>query len=115
MNNEDYFYSLIYHSKLQKYKVKPIYTDRFKELAHLLNIDEYGLDELDRQLLLAILEKFKGGPVGIDTLAATLSEDRDTLEDMVEPFLMQQGLIMRTPKGRMTTQLAKKYINFQAV
>ncbi len=81
----------------------------------ILNIDEYGLDELDRQLLLAILEKFKGGPVGIDTLAATLSEDRDTLEDMVEPFLMQQGLIMRTPKGRMTTQLAKKYINFQAV
>ncbi|MDM8568823.1 Holliday junction branch migration DNA helicase RuvB [Thiotrichales bacterium HSG1] len=70
----------------------------------LLNIDTYGLDVMDRKLLLAIMEKFDGGPVGIETLAAIIGEERGTIEDIIEPFLLQQGFLMRTPRGRLVTK-----------
>lgn len=72
----------------------------------MLEVDEHGFDEMDRRLLSAIVKKFDGGPVGIDNLAAALSEERDTLEDVIEPYLIQQGFIMRTPRGRVATHLA---------
>ena len=72
----------------------------------MLEVDEHGFDEMDRRLLSAILHKFDGGPVGLDNLAAALSEERDTLEDVIEPYLIQQGFIMRTPRGRVATRLA---------
>jgi holliday junction DNA helicase RuvB len=72
----------------------------------MLNVDAEGFDSMDRRLLLTILEKFGGGPVGIDSLAAAISEERDTIEDVLEPFLIQQGFIMRTPRGRIVTERA---------
>ena len=75
----------------------------------MLSIDKHGFDQMDRRLLLAMIEKFSGGPVGIDSLAAALSEERDTLEDIVEPYLIQQGFIMRTPRGRVATQYAYRH------
>ena len=72
----------------------------------MLGVDEGGLDQLDRSYLRVLTEKFGGGPVGIETLAAALGESRDTLEDMVEPFLVQQGLLQRTPRGRIATEKA---------
>ena len=76
---------------------------------HMLDVDGRGLDLMDRQLLLAVIEKFAGGPVGVDNLAAALGEERDTLEDVVEPYLIQQGYLQRTPRGRMATALAYQY------
>ncbi len=75
----------------------------------MLSIDQHGFDQMDRRLLLTMIEKFDGGPVGIDSLAAALSEERDTLEDVVEPYLIQQGFIMRTPRGRVVTQFAYRH------
>jgi Holliday junction DNA helicase RuvB len=72
----------------------------------MLNVDELGFDHMDRRLLLALIEKFDGGPVGVDSLAAAISEERGTIEDVLEPFLIQQGYIMRTPRGRMATRSA---------
>jgi Holliday junction DNA helicase RuvB len=72
----------------------------------LLNVDEHGFDMMDRKLLLAIIEKFDGGPVGIDSIAAAIGEERDTIEDVIEPFLIQQGFMMRTPRGRVATRNA---------
>ena len=66
----------------------------------MLEVDRLGLDIMDRKLLLAVIEKFAGGPVGIDNLAAAVGEEHDTLEDVVEPYLIQQGLLQRTPRGR---------------
>lgn len=77
---------------------------------NLLDVDIKGFDVLDRKLLLTIIEKFDGGPVGVESLAASLSEERDTIEDVLEPFLLQQGFITRTPRGRMATKLA--YLHF---
>jgi Holliday junction DNA helicase RuvB len=79
----------------------------------LLDVDREGLDQLDRRMLLTIMEKFDGGPVGIDSLAAAIGEERGTLEDVVEPFLIQQGLLMRTARGRVATRLA--YLHFGLV
>lgn len=76
---------------------------------NLLNIDAKGFDHLDRSLLLAMLEKFQGGPVGVDSLAAAISEERGTIEDVLEPYLIQQGFMMRTPRGRMLTPLTYHY------
>ena len=75
-----------------------------------MEIDEAGFDSLDRKLLLTIIEKFNGGPVGIDTLAASLGEERGTLEDVYEPYLIQEGFIKRTPRGRVATERA--YLHF---
>ena len=72
----------------------------------LLNVDEHGFDMMDRKLLLAIVQKFDGGPVGLDNMAAALGEERDTIEDVIEPYLIQQGFIMRTPRGRVATKSA---------
>ena len=77
-----------------------------KEGLKLLDVDEMGLDAMDRRILATIIEKFDGGPVGIETISAALSEERDTLEDVYEPFLIQQGLLQRTPKGRVVTSNA---------
>ena len=75
----------------------------------MLEVDRQGFDVLDRRLLLTIIEKFGGGPVGIDSLSATLSEERDTIEDVVEPFLIQQGFLMRTARGRVATRNAWRH------
>ncbi|RME80621.1 MAG: Holliday junction branch migration DNA helicase RuvB, partial [Zetaproteobacteria bacterium] len=71
-----------------------------------LGVDEHGLDDGDRRLLRTVIERYKGGPVGLDALAATLSEERDTIEDVIEPFLIQSGLLVRTPRGRCATPKA---------
>lgn len=75
----------------------------------LLSVDAKGFDHLDRRLLLAMIEKFDGGPVGVDSLAAAISEERGTIEDVLEPFLIQQGYMIRTPRGRMVTRLAYQH------
>ena len=73
-----------------------------------LGVDKLGLDMMDRKLLTLIYEKYNSGPVGIETLSAALSEDKDTLEDVFEPFLIQEGFIQKTPRGRILTDFAKK-------
>jgi len=88
-----------------------------RESAHaaldMLSIDKHGFDQMDRRLLITMIEKFEGGPVGIDSLAAALSEERDTLEDVIEPYLIQQGFIMRTPRGRVITQFAYRHFGLK--
>jgi Holliday junction DNA helicase RuvB len=81
-----------------------------KTTAERLEIDNAGLDEMDRRLLLVIIEHYDGGPVGIDTIAAALSEPRDTIEDVYEPFLLQQGFLGRTPRGRIATRKAYEHL-----
>jgi Holliday junction DNA helicase RuvB len=76
-----------------------------------LEVDALGLDSLDRRYLRCIADNYGGGPVGVDTLAAALSEQRDTLEEVVEPFLLQQGLLQRTPRGRLLTRLAWRHLD----
>ena len=77
----------------------------------MLEIDDAGLDKLDRAVLIAIIDKFNGGPVGLETLAAALSEEKDTLTDLVEPYLLQEGFIKRTPQGRVATNRAYAHLN----
>ncbi|MCI5105075.1 MAG: Holliday junction branch migration DNA helicase RuvB [Pseudomonadales bacterium] len=79
----------------------------------MLNIDKHGFDQMDRRLLMTMIDKFEGGPVGIDSLAAAISEERDTIEDVVEPYLIQQGFIMRTPRGRVVTQYAYRHFGLK--
>ena len=74
-----------------------------------LNIDKYGLDEIDNKILLTIIDKFKGGPVGITTIATAIGEDAGTIEEVYEPFLIMEGFVKRTPRGRMATELAYKH------
>jgi Holliday junction DNA helicase RuvB len=76
----------------------------------MLEVDARGLDVIDRKLLVAVIDKFGGGPVGIDNLAAAVSEERETLEDVVEPFLIQQGLLQRTPRGRIASLAAYEHL-----
>ncbi len=78
-----------------------------------LEVDHLGLDHQDRKLLAVIIDKYNGGPVGLDTLAASISEERDTIEDVLEPYLMQEGLIARTPRGRTATPLAYAHLKRQ--
>jgi Holliday junction DNA helicase RuvB len=80
----------------------------------MLDVDPSGLDVMDRKLLLAVLEKFGGGPVGVDNLAAAIGEERDTIEDVLEPYLIQQGLLQRTPRGRVATLLAYRHFGVDA-
>ena len=75
-----------------------------------LNVDAFGLDEMDNKILSTIIEKFKGGPVGITTIATAVSESPETIEEVYEPFLIQQGFIMRTPRGREVTEAAYKHL-----
>ncbi|MBI4005253.1 MAG: Holliday junction branch migration DNA helicase RuvB [Gammaproteobacteria bacterium] len=81
---------------------------------NLLNVDAHGFDMMDRKLLLAIIQKFDGGPVGVDSLAAAIGEERDTIEDVLEPFLIQQGFMMRTPRGRIATRNAWLHFGLDA-
>ncbi|MGG7055813.1 Holliday junction branch migration DNA helicase RuvB [Nitrosomonas sp. ANs5] len=78
---------------------------------HMLDVDITGLDILDRKLLLAVLEKFGGGPVGVDNLAAAINEERDTIEEVLEPYLIQQGFLQRTPRGRIATSMTYHHFN----
>jgi Holliday junction DNA helicase RuvB len=81
-----------------------------REALSLLDVDELGLDEMDRRLLRVIIEKFAGGPVGLETLAAAISEEPDTIMDVYEPYLLQLGFLMRTPRGRVATRLAYEHL-----
>jgi Holliday junction DNA helicase RuvB len=80
-----------------------------KAALDMLEVDNEGLDKMDRHILLTIIEKFSGGPIGLDSLSAAVSEEKDTLEDVYEPFLIQQGYIKRTPRGRVTTERAYQH------
>lgn len=91
-----------------------ITADVADQALNMLNVDGKGFDHMDRRLLLAIMEKFAGGPVGVDSIAATISEERDTIEDVLEPYLIQQGYITRTPRGRMVTALAYEHFGLQS-
>ena len=77
-----------------------------------LQVDELGLDRTDRTMLRAMIEKFGGGPVGLDTLAATTGEDAATIEDVYEPYLLQLGFLMRTPRGRVVTPAAYRHLGY---
>ena len=87
------------------------------DMAHFaldkLQVDDHGLDIMDRKLLLAVIERFSGGPVGLDSIAAAIGEEKGTIEDVIEPYLIQQGFLMRTPRGRMATPLA--YQHFELI
>ena len=80
------------------------------QALQLLEVDNLGLDKMDRQLLLTIIDKFGGGPVGLETLAASINEEKTTIEDVYEPFLLQNGYITRTPRGRTATDLAYRHL-----
>ncbi|MDC0609563.1 Holliday junction branch migration DNA helicase RuvB [Vibrio sp.] len=80
---------------------------------NMLDVDVLGFDYMDRKLLLAIIEKFSGGPVGLDNLAAAIGEEKDTIEDVLEPYLIQQGYLQRTPRGRIATERAYLHFNFE--
>ena len=84
------------------------------QALEMLKIDPNGFDSLDRKLLLAMINHFQGGPVGLDTLAAVISEERGTIDDVLEPYLLQQGFLMRTPRGRVVTQKAYQHFNLKA-
>ncbi len=81
-----------------------------KDALAMLDVDEFGLDELDRKILLTVIEKYGGGPVGLNTIAASISEEADALEEVYEPYLMQIGFLNRTPRGRVATELAYKHL-----
>lgn len=87
-------------------------SDLADRALNMLNVDNSGLDHMDRRMLLAMIEKFGGGPVGVDSLAAAISEERDTIEDVLEPYLIQQGFLARTPRGRVVTQHAYQHFGF---
>lgn len=87
-----------------------IVRDIVQRALDMLDVDDQGFDMMDRKLLLALIDKFDGGPVGIDSLAASISEERGTIEDVIEPFLIQRGFMIRTPRGRMVTRHA--YLHF---
>lgn len=84
-----------------------------KAALDLLKVDQSGFDQMDRRLLLALMEKFAGGPVGVDSLSAAISEEKGTIEDMIEPYLIQQGYMMRTPRGRVATLKAYEHFGLK--
>jgi Holliday junction DNA helicase RuvB len=87
-----------------------ITADMARSALKLMDIDEQGFDDIDRKLLRAIIERFDGGPVGVNTIAAVLSEEVDAIEDMYEPYLLQIGFLQRTPRGRVVTRLAYEHL-----
>ena len=101
-----YFAQVKYEGKIDQ-KVASFALD-------LLEVDTCGLDQVDRRLLLTLIEKFNGGPVGLDTLAAAIGEDSGTIEDVYEPYLIQNGFLNRTPRGRMATELAFHHLGIEA-
>jgi Holliday junction DNA helicase RuvB len=76
---------------------------------NLLNVDRFGLDDMDRRIMLTIIDKFQGGPIGLETLATVVCEEKNTLEDVYEPFLIQSGFLARTPRGRVATITAYEH------
>jgi Holliday junction DNA helicase RuvB len=88
-------------------------TDISTKALELLEIDELGLDPADRMILLAIIEKYNGGPVGVETIAAMTAEERTTIEDFIEPYLLQLGLLERTPRGRKVTAKAYTHLGLK--
>lgn len=94
-------------------KYDGIVTEQVARTAlDLMDVDKLGLDHIDRNLLLTMIEKFEGGPVGLDTLAAAIGEDAGTIEDVYEPYLIQNGFINRTPRGRVVTELAYRHLGY---
>jgi len=91
-----------------------ISLDIAQQALDMLNVDKRGFDMMDRKLLLAIIEKFDGGPVGLDSVAAAIGEERDTIEDVIEPYLIQQGFMMRTPRGRVATKHAYQHFGLSS-
>ena len=83
-----------------------------KAALNMLKVDQSGLDHMDRRLILSLIEKFEGGPVGVESLAAAIGEERGTIEDVIEPYLIQQGFMMRTPRGRVVTSLGYSHFGF---
>lgn len=90
---------------------KTITLETTRKALEMLQVDEHGLDHIDHKLLLAMIDSFNGGPVGLDTLAATIGEESQTIEDVYEPFLLQQGFIQRTPRGRVATPKTYSHFN----
>lgn len=86
-----------------------IREDVARHALNMLEVDEHGLDKMDRHIMLTIIEKFDGGPIGLNSLSAAVSEEKDTIEDVYEPFLIQRGFIKRTPQGRIATKLAYRH------
>ena len=85
-----------------------------REALKMLEVDEYGLDEIDRKLLTAIIERFQGGPAGVNALASSIGEDRGTIEDLYEPYLIQIGFLQRTPRGRVASKLAYDHLGYRS-
>jgi Holliday junction DNA helicase RuvB len=79
----------------------------------MLEVDELGLDEMDKRIIVTILEKFGGGPVGLNTLAVAVGEEKDTIEEVYEPYLVLEGLIQRTPRGRVVTERAREHLHLE--
>lgn len=97
-------------------KGKGIITLEIANLAlEMLDVDKQGFDLMDRKLMLAVIERFAGGPVGLDSIAAAIGEEKSTIEDVLEPFLIQQGFLMRTPRGRMASELAYQHFGLMVV
>lgn len=92
-----------------------INVDMAQKALELLDVDKHGFDLMDRKLLLAVIEQFDGGPVGIDSIAAAIGEEKGTIEDVLEPFLIQQGFLMRTPRGRIATARAYQHFGISTV
>ena len=90
-----------------------ISVDVAKQALSMLDVDDAGFDYLDRKLLSAVIERFDGGPVGLDNLAAAIGEERDTIEDVLEPYLIQQGFLQRTPRGRIATSKTYRHFGLQ--
>jgi Holliday junction DNA helicase RuvB len=89
-----------------------ITRDVANEALQLLDVDQFGLDDMDSRILKSIIEKFDGGPVGISTIAAAVAEDASTIEDVYEPFLVQNGFLQRTPRGRVATSTAYRHFGY---
>ena len=92
-----------------------ITEDIAKDALNRMEVDIYGLDEIDRKLLLTIIEKFEGGPVGLGTISASIHEEKDSIEEIIEPYLIQTGFLNRTPRGRMVTKLAYQHFGLESL
>ncbi|MGB9182387.1 MAG: Holliday junction DNA helicase RuvB C-terminal domain-containing protein, partial [Pyrinomonadaceae bacterium] len=90
-----------------------ITRDVANDALNRMEVDTYGLDEVDRKLLLTIIEKFSGGPVGLGTISASINEEKDSIEEIIEPYLIQIGFLNRTPRGRMATRLAYEHFGLR--
>jgi Holliday junction DNA helicase RuvB len=89
-----------------------ITRDVANEALQMLDVDQFGLDDMDARILKSIIEKFEGGPVGINTIAAAVAEDASTIEEVYEPFLVQNGFLQRTPRGRIATSIAYRHLGY---